>query len=77
MRVDVEDHGVGIAPQDMPRLFERFTRLENRRSIEAGGTGLGLYIARNWVEVNGGRIWARSVPDEGSTLSFTLPRRPC
>jgi signal transduction histidine kinase/CheY-like chemotaxis protein len=72
-RVDVIDQGVGISPAQLPRLFERFTRLENRRSIEAGGTGLGLYIAKHWVEANGGRIWAESSPEKGSTFSFTLP----
>jgi signal transduction histidine kinase len=72
-RVDVIDQGVGISPEQLPRLFERFTRLENRRSIEAGGTGLGLYIAKHWVEANGGRIWAESSPEKGSTFSFTLP----
>lgn len=75
-KIEVVDHGVGIAPGEIPRLFERFTRLENRRSVEAGGTGLGLYIARSWVEANGGRIWAQSAPDQGSTFSFTLPLAP-
>ena len=73
VQVAVRDQGVGIAPDQMPRLFGRFTRLENRRSIEAGGTGLGLYIARNWVEANGGRIWAESTPEQGSMFCFTLP----
>ncbi len=72
-RVDVIDRGVGIPPEHMPLLFGRFVRLDNRRSIEAGGTGLGLYIARSSVEANGGRIWAESSPDEGSAFSFTLP----
>ena len=76
-RVDVIDQGVGISPEQMPALFERFTRLENRRSIEAGGTGLGLYIAKHWVEANGGRIWAESNPNMGSTFSFTLPVARC
>ncbi len=74
-QISVQDHGVGIAAEQMPRLFERFTRLENRRSVEAGGTGLGLYIARNWVEANGGRIWAQSTAEQGSTFCFTLPLR--
>jgi len=72
-RVDVHDQGVGIDAAHMPSLFGRFVRLENRRSIEAGGTGLGLYIARNWIEANGGRIWAESEPGRGSVFSFTLP----
>ncbi len=72
-RVDVIDHGVGILPEQAPALFGRFVRLDNRRSIDAGGTGLGLYIAKNSVEANHGRIWAESVPEEGSVFSFTLP----
>ena len=72
-RVDVVDHGVGILPEQLPALFGRFVRLDNRRSIEAGGTGLGLYIAKNSVEANGGRIWATSTPGQGSVFSFTLP----
>ncbi len=72
-RVDVVDHGVGILPEQAPALFGRFVRLDNRRSIEAGGTGLGLYIAKNSVEANHGRIWAESVPEQGSVFSFTLP----
>jgi signal transduction histidine kinase len=72
--VSVSDEGVGIAPEQMEQLFTKFTRLENPRSVEAGGTGLGLFIARNWVEANGGRIWAESEPGRGSTFFFTLPR---
>jgi signal transduction histidine kinase len=58
----------------MDQLFSKFTRLANPRSVEAGGTGLGLFIARNWVEANGGRVWAESEEAVGSTFSFTLPR---
>jgi signal transduction histidine kinase len=72
--IAVADEGVGIAPEQMDQLFTKFTRLENPRMVEAGGTGLGLFIARNWVEANGGRIWAESMPGRGSTFSFTLPR---
>lgn len=72
--LSVQDEGVGIAPEQMDQLFTKFTRLENPRMVEAGGTGLGLFIARNWVEANGGRIWAESEPGKGSTFSFTLPR---
>ena len=75
-RIDVCDQGVGIGAEQMPHLFQRFTRLDNRRSVEAGGSGLGLYIAKNWVEANGGKIWAESVPGVGSTFSFTLPLAP-
>lgn len=75
-RIDVCDQGVGIGAEQLPHLFQRFTRLDNRRSVEAGGSGLGLYIAKNWVEANGGKIWAESEPGVGSTFSFTLPLAP-
>jgi signal transduction histidine kinase len=72
--VSVCDSGVGIAAETMDQLFTKFTRLDNPRSVEAGGTGLGLYIARNWVEANGGKIWAEANEPSGSVFRFTLPR---
>lgn len=72
--VSVRDEGVGIPADQMSQLFTKFTRLDNPRTVEAGGTGLGLFIARNWVEANGGRIWAESAVGQGSTFSYTLPR---
>jgi two-component system sensor histidine kinase VicK len=72
--IAVRDEGVGISTDQMDQLFTKFTRLDNPRTVEAGGTGLGLFIARNWVEANGGRIWAESREGVGSTFSFTLPR---
>jgi two-component system sensor histidine kinase/response regulator len=72
--VSVSDRGVGIPPEAFEQLFQRFTRIENPRSVEAGGTGLGLYIARTWVEANGGRIWAEPRDGGGSVFRFTLPR---
>jgi len=72
--IRVRDEGVGIPQDQMEQLFTKFTRLDNPRTVEAGGTGLGLFIARNWVEANGGRIWAESVEGQGSTFAFTLPR---
>ncbi|MGH2345369.1 MAG: ATP-binding response regulator [Chloroflexota bacterium] len=72
--ISARDTGVGIPADQMDQLFSKFTRLENPRSVQAGGTGLGLFIARNWVEANGGRIWAESEEGVGSTFFFTLPR---
>jgi signal transduction histidine kinase len=69
--VSVTDRGVGIAPEDLPRLFQRFHR--GRLTNRAEGLGLGLYIARTLIEAHGGRIWVDSSPGEGSTFSFTLP----
>lgn len=77
LRVDVIDEGAGIAEEDMPRLFQKFSRI---RSSDARGkikgTGLGLYICQQIVEAQGGRIWAVSRPGEGSTFSFTIPTAP-
>jgi two-component system sensor histidine kinase/response regulator len=72
--VRVRDDGVGIPALQLDQLFTKFTRLQNPRMVEAGGTGLGLFIARNWIEANGGHIWAESEEGVGSTFSFTLPR---
>jgi two-component system sensor histidine kinase VicK len=72
--ISARDTGVGIPADQMDHLFSKFTRIANPRSVQAGGTGLGLFIARNWVEANGGRIWAESEEGVGSTFSFTLPR---
>ncbi len=69
--VSISDTGVGIDPDDLPRIFERFYKADRSRS--GGGTGLGLSIARHLVEAHGGRIWAQSEPNQGSTFSFTLP----
>jgi len=74
VRVDVVDTGEGVAPDDLPHIFERFYRSEKSRNRGLGGAGLGLAIARGLVEAHGGRIWAQSVPGKGSTFSFVLPK---
>lgn len=71
VRFSVADTGPGIAPEHLPHVFDRFWRAQRARR---GGAGLGLAIARGLVEAHGGRIWAESVPGEGSTFTFTLPR---
>ncbi|MDR7542983.1 MAG: ATP-binding protein [Armatimonadota bacterium] len=74
VQVDVTDTGIGIAPEHLPHVFERFFRVERSRTRAGGGSGLGLTIARYLVEAHGGRIWASSPgPGRGSTFSFTLP----
>jgi two-component system phosphate regulon sensor histidine kinase PhoR len=67
----VQDTGVGIPSDDLPRIFERFYKADRARS--SGGTGLGLAIARHSVEAHGGRIWAESVEGQGSTFYFYIP----
>lgn len=71
--VAVRDQGIGIAPEDVPRIWERFYRVDNTNTRRIGGTGLGLSITKSLVELHGGRIWAESVVGEGSTFFFTLP----
>ncbi len=71
--VAVTDTGPGIDAEHLPRLFDRFYRVDTARSREEGGTGIGLAIARSVVEAHGGRIWAESEPGKGSTFTFELP----
>jgi two-component system, OmpR family, phosphate regulon sensor histidine kinase PhoR len=69
----VRDFGPGIASEHLPRLFERFYRVDNSRSSESGGTGLGLAIAKHIVLAHGGSIRAESELNHGSTFFFILP----
>lgn len=71
--VAVADTGIGISKADQRHLFQKFYRASSVLTQEIGGTGLGLYIARNLIEFYGGRIWVESEPGRGSTFSFTLP----
>lgn len=73
VEVRVADTGVGISPEHLPRLFERFYRADPARSREEGGTGIGLAIARSVVEAHGGHITAESAPGAGSVFRFDLP----
>lgn len=72
--VEVEDNGLGITKEDIPRVFERFYRTDKGRSREQGGTGLGLAIVKHIVEAHGERISVRSEAGVGSTFSFTLKK---
>ncbi len=69
----VSDQGVGIAPEDQPRVFERFYRVDNTLGRQTQGAGLGLYLARAIVEVHGGQLRVESQPGRGSRFIFTLP----
>jgi signal transduction histidine kinase len=73
LRVSVADTGIGIREDDLTRLFEPFQQLDNPVVRSAGGTGLGLAISKKFVELHGGRIWAESRENQGSTFHFTLP----
>jgi len=74
IQISVEDDGIGIPTEDLPRVFERFYRVDKGRSKELGGTGLGLSIVRHIVQTHGGKVWAESQAGKGSTFHFTLPR---
>ena len=74
VRLAVEDSGIGIAPEHLPRVFERFYRVDRSRSRVGGGSGIGLTIARHLVEAHAGQIGVTSDGlDQGSTFSLTLP----
>ncbi len=75
VQIDVQDNGIGIKPEDQARIFERFYRGEHPLVLSTPGTGLGLPIVRQLVEMHHGRMWMKStgIPGEGCTFSFTLP----
>ena len=73
VRVEIQDTGEGIDPQDLPHVFERFYRGEKSRSRATGGTGLGLAIARGIVEAHGGQMGVQSDPGQGTCFFFHLP----
>ena len=75
IQFSIEDNGIGIPKEDIPRIFERFYRVDKGRSQELGGTGLGLSIVKHLVQAHGGRIWVESQLGKGSTFYFTLPKR--
>jgi signal transduction histidine kinase len=71
--IGARDTGIGIAPEHVPRIFERFYRVDPARSREAGGTGLGLSIVRHLAEAHGGRVRAESAPGRGTTIAALFP----
>ncbi len=72
--ISVQDQGIGIPKEELPRLFKKFHRVGDFTTAESQGTGLGLYISRALVELHHGRIWAESEgPSHGSTFTFSLP----
>ncbi len=73
VQVEVADTGVGIPPNELPHVFDRFYRVDRSRSRATGGAGLGLAVVKYLVEAHGGRVWVRSAPGAGSTFGFALP----
>ena len=73
LTVAVSDTGSGIAPEDLPYIFDHFYKSDRSRQRGHSGSGLGLAIVKQLVEAHGGKVWAESQPGEGSTFYFTLP----
>jgi signal transduction histidine kinase len=73
VEISVSDTGEGIPAEDLPNIFERFYRVDRSRARATGGSGLGLTIAKRWVEAHGGEISVQSELGKGSSFSFTLP----
>jgi len=73
MKVSVSDTGVGIPARDLQKLFDRFFQVEEHLTRKHGGMGLGLSVAKNMIELHGGRIWVESEEGKGSTFTFLLP----
>ena len=73
VQFSLSDTGRGIAPEEQKNLFTPFYRVSDATTADVAGTGLGLYIAKNLVEMHGGRLWVESAPGKGSTFFFTLP----
>jgi PAS domain S-box-containing protein len=74
VQIYIKDTGAGMAPEDIPHLFQKFYRLDNTATRTTGGSGLGLYISRKIVELYNGQIWVESELGKGSTVFINLPR---
>lgn len=72
--ISVKDTGIGIPSEDLPHLFQKFYRVDNKETNEIGGTGLGLYLVRKLAEILQGRVWAESEYGKGSTFFIEIPR---
>jgi two-component system phosphate regulon sensor histidine kinase PhoR len=72
--IEVSDNGLGVDPKDIPRLFERFFRVDKSRSREQGGSGLGLSIVKHIIEAHHQTINVRSTMGVGTTFAFTLQK---
>ena len=75
IHIAVADNGKGIAPEDLPYIFDRFYRTDASRNSKKGGSGLGLSIAKKIIEKHDGKIWATSMVNVGTTIHFTLPKQ--
>jgi signal transduction histidine kinase len=76
VEISVTDTGIGIAPENQELIFEEFRQVGGDYAHKREGTGLGLTLARKFVELHGGRLWVKSQPGQGSTFTFSIPERP-
>ena len=74
--VQIRDTGIGIPPEHLPHVFERFYRVDRSRTRSTGGTGIGLAIVKELVQAHGGQVAITSMPGSGTTVSLTLPVAP-
>ena len=74
IQINISDTGIGIPEKDLPRIFERFYRVNKAHSKELGGTGLGLSIVKHIIQAHQGEVFVNSVLGQGSTFSFTIPK---
>jgi two-component system phosphate regulon sensor histidine kinase PhoR len=73
-KINIKDQGVGIEKQDIAKLFQKFSRINNPLSNTVNGTGLGLYFSKKIIELHGGRVQVRSTPGKSTTFSILLPK---
>ncbi len=75
LKVQVIDNGVGIPQAELTKIFDRFYQVDSSLTREVGGTGIGLNIAKEYVILHGGKIWAESQVGQGAIFTFTLPKK--
>jgi signal transduction histidine kinase len=73
VQISIKDTGIGVPPEDQEHLFERFFRASNVQQLDTSGVGLGLYIVKMLVELQGGTIWFDSMVGQGTTFYVNLP----
>src|SRR5690606_18332789 len=74
--IEIEDNGIGIAPDDLPHIFKRFYRADQARQAKGAHSGLGLAITQKIVDIHRGKILVDSIPGKGSTFRICLPAEP-
>src|SRR5690606_36477393 len=75
VEISVTDHGVGIEPENIALLFQRFSRIPNTFSQKISGSGIGLYLSQQLVNLHGGSITVDSIKDKGTTFTIHLPKK--